>query len=474
MMKNNMDKPKEECGVYAIYGSDTYAIKYDMYYALYALQHRGEQSAGMAISYANIIEHYKDNGLVDDVFKDSVMKQLQDGDIALGHVRYGTKDTNIKNAQPMVYENQNGPFAICMNGRIINAPSLRQKLKEEGFLFSTESDVEVIAVLFNKLNAKNANMFIALKETLGYLKGAFSIAVMTTTSLIVARDQYGQKPLVLGKRFDDYHISSESCALEALGASVVRDIKPGEIMQINSAGIKSELFVKSKKVRPCIFEFIYTARSDSVIDGQSVYKARYQCGKELAKKIKIKADIVSGVPDSANVVARGFAVQSKIPFIDVLEKNRYVSRTFMQPTQIMRENAVKLKLNVNTANVNGKKIILIDDSIVRGTTSKKIVSLLKQHGAKEVHLVIASPMLKFSCYSGVDIKREGELIAANKTVSELTEIIGVDSLHFMTVKELVKCCSSGNFKTFCTACFDGKYPDDLNKEAVKEEELYGY
>ena len=302
------------------------------------------------------------------------------------------------------------------------------------------------------------------------LEGSFALGLMTANKLYAIRDRYGLRPMVVGQGADGYFISSESCGLDAIGVDLIRDVAPGEILSISSKGLESEFFAKAER-RPCIFEYVYTARADSYIDNRSVYEARYDCGRCLARKLKLKADIVAGVPDSANVAARGYAAESGIPYIDVLEKNRYVGRTFIQPNQFMRENSVKIKLNPHKHNIQGKEIILIDDSIVRGTTSKKIVDLLKKNGAKAVHMVIASPIVKHPCYTGIDIETYEELIGATRNADEIGKIIGADSLHFMDVEDLIASCSSGEYNTFCAACFDGKYPDDIENKLRKRKEI---
>lgn len=463
-----MDKPHDECGVYAIYSKKTTDLVRVLYYGLYALQHRGQESCGMAVTYANAMTYYKDKGLVNEVFNEDVIKALPEGDIALGHVRYASQDfAKAINAQPVVYTGRMGKFALAMNGKITNANILRKKLIAEGISFQTDIDCEVIANLINLNSSENgADIVKAVSE----LEGSFALVIMTTTELIAVRDRYGLRPMVLGKQDDDYYLASESCALDATGVDLIRDVKPGEILRINSKGLNSEIFASAER-RPCIFEYVYTARADSYIDDRSVYQARYDCGRKLAKKLMLEADIVAGVPDSANVAARGYAAESGIPYIDVLEKNRYVGRTFIQPNQYMRENSVKIKLNAHRHNIQGKSIILVDDSIVRGTTSKKIVELLKKSGAKAVHMVIASPIVKHPCYTGIDIETYDQLIGAYRNSDEINEIIGADSVHFMDVQDLIDSCSVGENKTFCSACFDGKYPDDIENKLKAREEI---
>lgn len=463
-----LDKPQDECGVFGIYSDKNTDLARVMYYGLYALQHRGQESCGIAVTHGMDISYYKNLGLVNEVFNEDIIQGLPQGDIALGHVRYASKGLkNAVNAQPVVYNGRFGMFALAMNGKITNAEILRKKLIEQGVTFQTNIDCEIIANLLN-LNTVDGicNIANAVKE----LEGSFAIGLMTATHLYAIRDRYGLRPMVLGEKDDCYYISSESCGLDAIGVDLIRDVKPGEILSISAKGIHSEFFAQETR-RPCIFEYVYTARADSFIDGKSVYEARYECGRRLAKKLQLKADIVAGVPDSANVAARGYAAESGIPYIDVLEKNRYVGRTFIQPNQYMRENSVKIKLNPHKHNIQGKEIILIDDSIVRGTTSRKIVEILKKSGAKAVHMVIASPIVKHPCYTGINIETYEELIGANRNAEEIGKIIGADSMHFMDVEDLIASCSTEENKTFCAACFDGKYPDDIENKLRNRKEI---
>ncbi len=468
--KIEFDKIQDECGIYGVYSNRlSDEIKYDVYYGLYALQHRGQESAGIAIVFSDEIHCYKNEGLVSNVLNEKILNKMVQTDLALGHVRYGTEEySNIENAQPMRFKGKAGAFAIAMNGKITNARILRAKERAEGALFHTNSDVEVIAHLINKF-VVDGDIVKGIEKAVEYLEGSFSIGIMTTNSIIAIRDRFGLRPLVIGNKFDDYYIASESCAFDATEVDLIRDVEPGEIIVIDHSGLRS-IKMKNIERRPCIFEYIYTARADSIIDGKSVYKARYECGLRLAKRLNIEADLVAGVPDSAVVAARGYAAGANLPYIDVLEKNRYIGRTFIQPTQLMRENSVKIKLNVHRANIEGKRVILVDDSIVRGTTSKKIIELIKHFGAKEVHLVIASPILKHPCYTGIDIESREQLIGAKMSLKEVCDSIGADSLHYMSIKDLVDCCKGPNGSTFCTACFDGDYPDNIEQKILQQRE----
>ncbi len=452
------DKPHDECGVFGVYSSTSRDLASTLYYGLYALQHRGQEAAGMAITTGNRIKYYKNIGLVSEVFA-SKLDQMPEGDIGLGHVLYDSRvkkgDNSVVNTQPIVCKGKMGFFSLAMNGKITNCEDLRSELIEEGCVFQTRLDIEVISALVNKYYDKN-DVIGGIKNAMDKLEGSFAIVLITTTELFAIRDKYGMRPLCYGKFFDDYYVSSESCAIDASEAKFVRDIEAGEILQIDASGEKS-VYLDGVNKHPCIFEFVYTARADSVIDGTSVYDARFNSGRMLARTFKEEVDIVAGVPDSALVAARGFAYESGIPYVDVLEKNRYVGRTFIQPSQNQRENSVRIKLNGHRANIQGKRIALVDDSLVRGTTSRKIVEMLKKLGAKEVHLILASPKVLHPCYTGIDIESYDQLLAANNTTQEMKKILGCDSLHFMKIEDLVKCCKSEHNKAFCSACFDKKY-----------------
>ena len=455
---NICDKPQDECGVFGIYSNQKRDLASTLYYGMYALQHRGQEAAGMAITDNDRIKYYKNIGLVSEVFEEKV-NEMPEGDIALGHVLYDSRvkkgENNVVNTQPIVFKGKAGFFSLAMNGKITNCEKLRQALIEEGCVFQTRIDIEVIGTLINKYCEKN-DIIAGLKKAFDKLEGSFAMVVITTTQLFAVRDRYGMRPLCYGKHFDEYYIASESCALDATEAKFVRDIEPGEILQIDSTGTKS-VFLDNINPHPCIFEYVYTARPDSVIDGTSVYEARFNCGRMIAKKFKHEVDLVAGVPDSAIVSARGFSMESGIPYVDVLEKNRYVGRTFIQPSQYEREASVKIKLNAHRMNIQGKRIALVDDSLVRGTTSKKIIELLKNLGAKEVHFILASPMVKHPCYTGIDIESYEELMAANYSLKEMEDKLGADSLTFMDIEDLVNCCKSDKICTFCSACFDKKY-----------------
>lgn len=453
------DKPQDECGVFGIYSSVSRDLANTLYYGLYALQHRGQEAAGMAITTVdNRIKYFKNIGLVSEVFG-SRLEQLPEGDIALGHVLYDSRvkkgENNVVNTQPIVLKGKMGFFSLAMNGKITNCEELRDELIQDGLIFQTRLDIEVISALINKYYVKD-NIIEGIKTAISKLEGSFAMVIITTTELFAVRDRYGMRPLCIGKFFDEYYVASESCAIDATEAKFIRDIDAGEILQINADGLKS-VYLDNIDKHPCIFEYVYTARADSIIDGSSVYEARFNCGRMLAKSFDKEVDIVAGVPDSALVAARGFAFESKLPYVDVLEKNRYVGRTFIQPSQGQRENSVRIKLNGHRANIQNKRIALVDDSLVRGTTSKKIVEMLKRLGAKEVHLILASPKVLHPCYTGIDIESYDQLLAANHSTKDMCAMLGCDSLTFMKIEDLTECCKSSSCKEFCSACFDKKY-----------------
>ena len=447
------DTFNEECGVFGIFSDEEQVLAKNVYLGLYALQHRGQDSGGIAVACGEKIVFHKSTGLIQEVFAHGELDGLPQGNIALGHVRYGASG-KIMNAQPLVFTGKCGMTAVASNGVLINDGALRKNLIDENVVFQTSLNTEIIAYLVNKYSGGDIvkGVLAAAPELLG----AFSFAVMTNDKLVAVRDPHGVRPFALGKISGGYVISSESCGLDAAGADFIRDIEPGEVLVISREGLAS-YELPGKGPGSCIFEYVYLARSDSVIDGCSVYEARKESGRILAKKYPVQADIVSGVPDSAVPSARGFSEVSGIPYVEALEKNRYVGRSFIQHGQNMRENTVSIKMNVLRANVKGKRVILVDDSIVRGTTSKKIVEILKQAGAREVHLRISSPPVKHTCPLGIDIKNEEMLIGARKTESEINEWLGSDSLRFLTEEDLLETVKTAK-NGFCTGCFNGKYP----------------
>lgn len=458
------DKLHEECGVMGIYSNNRDDVSQMVYYGLYALQHRGQESAGIAVSNKGIIDYHKKMGLVQEVFNPEIIDKLK-GNISIGHVRYSTTGANHpSNAQPLVVKYKNGTIALAHNGNLVNAGTIREILEDEGVVFQTSIDSEVVANLIARYHKDGVEK--AVRKVMEILKGSYALVIMTKDKLIGARDPFGIRPLCLGKIDGGYVLASESCALDTIGAEFVRDIDPGEIVVIDENGITSHPNDKWCKKNLCIFEFIYFARPDSKIDGTSVYLARREAGRILAKEYPVDADIVISVPDSGTVAAIGYAEESGIPYSEGLIKNRYVGRTFIQPAQKLREQGVKLKLNVLKENVEGKRIVLVDDSIVRGTTSRQIVDMLKNAGAKEVHVRVSSPPVKFPCYFGIDTPSRRHLVASSKTIEEIRDMIHADSLGYLSIEGLIK--TTGNQQNgFCLACFNEDYPMEVPREGNK-------
>lgn len=452
-----MDEKHEECGVFGVYSHENRNVAHTAYYGLYALQHRGQESAGIAVAYADKIAYYKGMGLVPEVFAGGALDELPEGDIAIGHVRYSTTGASqLLNAQPVVFSGKCGKLAVAHNGNLTNTKQLRDELIATNAVFQTSIDSEVIAVLINSLS--DGDVLTGVKRACAKLQGSYALTIMTTNKLIAVRDPYGIRPLCIGTKDGDVIVASETCALDAVGANFLRDVKHGEIVVVDSEGIHSyTMDGVSEKGCMCIFEYVYFARHDSVLDGYSVYEARKQAGKLLAQNFPVKADLVSGVPDSGNVAARGYAEESGIPFVEALAKNRYVGRTFIQPDQRQRENSLNVKMNALRGNVRGKRVILIDDSIVRGTTMRKIIKMLRDAGATEVHIRICSPVIKHPCHLGIDIQTYSQLIGAYKNEDEICESLGADSVRYLTVEQLLSTCE-GTKTGFCLGCFNGKYP----------------
>ena len=466
------DSMHEECGVFGVYSPETRDVAHTVYYGLYALQHRGQESGGIAVAYANTIRYYKGMGLIPEVFANGHLQELPEGDIAIGHVRYSTTGaSSLLNAQPIVFTGKCGKMALAHNGNLTNTKQLREDLIADNAVFQTSIDSEVIALLINKYS--DGDIVKGVLAACERIRGAYALVVMTADKLIAVRDPHGIRPLVLGKCLDDTVVASETCALDAVCASYSRDVQPGEVVVVDAQGERSYfLDTSEKKSASCIFEYVYFARPDSIIDGLSVYAARKAAGRILARNNKhIKADLVSGVPDSGLVAAKGYSEESGIPFVEALAKNRYVGRTFIQPDQRMREHSVSVKMNALRANIEGKSVIIIDDSIVRGTTSRKIVKMLRDGGAREVHMMASSPVVKHPCHLGIDIETYSQLIGANKSVKEICDYIGADSLTYMTVPQLKEACR-GCKNGFCTGCFDGNYPyslEDYQADKLKFE-----
>jgi len=463
-----LDKPQDECGVFGIYAADDDVdVARLTHFALFALQHRGQESCGIAVNDNETIVYHKNLGLVPEVFDDVILNHLK-GHVAVGHVRYAKNAENSReNAQPLVSKYVKGTLTIAMNAALVNANSLREELDKQGVFFQGNSDAEVIAHLIAKERLFTHSVEDSLKKIMKKISGAYALVVMTPTKLIAVRDPLGMKPLSIGKVGNSYVIASETVAFDTINAEFIRDVLPGEIVSITEDGLTSVPPETTTEGKMCIFEHIYIARPDSVIEGASVYEARKEAGRYLAKEHPVDADVVIAVPDSGIGAAIGYSEESKIPYEVGLMKNRYVARTFIQPTQEMRENAVRIKLNAIKSVVNGKRVIMVDDSVVRGTTSKRIVKLLKDAGAKEVHMRVASPQYLHPCYFGTDVGSTSELFAVGKTVEEMAEIIGVDSLGFLSLENMLK-SPVGTKTKFCTACFDGVYPLDVSEVATEE------
>jgi len=450
----------EECGVFGVYDFDNNDVTSTIYYGLFALQHRGQESCGIAVSDTKgpkgKVELYKDMGLVNEVFTPEKLERLH-GDIGIGHVRYSTAGSSTReNAQPLVINYVKGTLALAHNGNLINALELREELSYTGAIFQTTIDSEVIAYHIARERLNVPSVELAVKNAMKKIKGAYSLIIMSPRKLIGARDPFGFHPLCIGKRDNCYFLSSETCALDAVDAEFVRDVLPGEIVTITPDGIASDLTMCQEKKAKCIFEYIYFARPDSNMDGISVYESRIMAGRILAKSYPVEADLVVGVPESGNAAALGYSMQSGIPYGMAFVKNGYVGRTFIKPKQEQRETSVRIKLNVLAEVVRGKRIIMIDDSIVRGTTSERIVKMLKSAGATQVHVRISSPPFMNPCYYGTDIPSGEQLIAYNRTVEEIGDMIGADSLGYIDANRLSEMVQGNT--DFCDACFTGNYP----------------
>lgn len=465
-----MAEIKEACGVIGMYGPEGENVANSLYYGLTALQHRGQEACGMAVSRTdkergNVCFH-KDLGLVSEVLTKEVLDKM-DGNIGLGHVRYSTTGASVaKNAQPLVLSYIKGTLALAHNGNLINTPELKWELIQNGAIFHTTTDSEVIAFHIARERVHSATVEEAVYKTALKIKGGYALVIMSPRKLIGVRDPYGLKPLCLGKREDTYVLASESCALVSVGASFVRDILPGEVVTISGGEIHSQMLPKEERCAHCVFEYIYFARLDSTIDGVKVYDARIRAGKMLAQAYPVEADLVTGVPESGLPAAQGYAQESGIPFGLAFYKNSYIGRTFIKPTQTERESAVRMKLNVLESAVRDKRIVLVDDSIVRGTTIANLIRLLKEAGAREVHVRISSPPFLYPCYYGTDVPSNSQLIAANHSEEAIREMIGADSLGYMRREDLEK---MADHLPLCKACFDGAYPMECGGESQRGE-----
>ena len=458
----------EECGVFGVYDLDGGDVASTIYYGLFALQHRGQESCGIAVSDTKgpkgKVLSSKGMGLVNEVFDSEKLEKLK-GNIGVGHVRYSTAGaSNGQNVQPLVLNYVKGILMLAHNGNLVNAPELRKELEYTGAIFQTTIDSEVIAYHIARERLKTGTVEEAVKNAMKKLKGAYSLVISSPRKLIGARDPFGFRPLVIGKRDNSYLLASETCALNAVGATFVRDVKPGEIVMLDKNGITSDESLCRVKPARCIFEYIYFARPDSRIDNVSVYASRIKAGRFLAMDSAVDADLVVGVPESGNAAALGYSLQSGIPYGTAFVKNGYVGRTFIKPKQSSRESSVRVKLNVLKEAVNGKRIIMIDDSIVRGTTSDRIVKMLRDAGATEVHVRISSPPFLWPCYFGTDIPEREQLIAYNRSIEEIRDIIGADTLGYLKVERLHEMVEGLNI---CEGCFTGKYPLEPPKEDIR-------
>lgn len=460
----------EECGVFGAYDMDGGDVAPSIYYGLFALQHRGQESCGIAVTDTygeRKVRSKKGLGLVNEVFNEEALQILQ-GNLGVGHVRYSTAGgTRVENAMPLVINYVKGTLAIAHNGNLTNAIELRKELEYTGAIFQTTIDSEVIAyhIARERLNVKKAED--AVKNAMKKIKGAYALVVSSPRKLIGARDPYGFKPLCIGKRGNTYFLASESCAIAAVDGEFIRDVEPGEIVSITKHGIKSDLSmaINPKKQARCIFEYIYFARTDSTIDNVNVYHSRIIAGKALAESYPVDADLVVGVPDSGLVAAKGYSEQSGIPYGMAFHKNSYVGRTFIKPKQSQRESSVKIKLNVIDEVVKDKRIVMVDDSIVRGTTCANIIKMLKKAGAKEVHVRISSPPFLYPCYFGTDVPSNEQLIAHSHTTEEIRKMIGADSLGYMEVEKLKDMMGGLGY---CDACFTGEYPTKVPGKDVSQ------
>ena len=455
-MYEKVPKWKEECGIYGVY-SPTEDVSEMTYLGLFALQHRGQESAGIALTDGAWIDVKKGMGLVTEVFR-SELPHLDHAQIAIGHVRYATTGFSLAaNAQPLRVNYAGGALALAHNGDFTNAAWIRRDLESKGTVFQTTIDSEVFVHLIAR--SQKATIEERILETAQKVRGAFCLTIMTENKLIGVRDPQGFRPLCIGRTEEGgWVLSSETCALDVNGASFVRDVLPGEMVVVENGALRSYRFTNGQDVASCIFEYIYFARPDSIIDGQSVHAARFEMGRVLARESGLRGDVVISVPDSGTTAATGFAYETGIPFAEGLIKNRYIGRTFIQPTQKQRDTAVKLKLSPVRSVVEGKSVIMVDDSIVRGTTSGKIVRLLRNAGAREIHVCISSPPITDPCYYGIDTSVRKELISATKSLEEIRDFIGADSLHFISIEGLRTCVPALNPDHMCYACFNNQYP----------------
>ena len=452
--------------VLGIFGAETENVASSVYYGLYALQHRGQASAGIVVNDDGLFRVYKDSGLVNEVFTPAVLSGLGLGQMALGNVRYGTSASKDRiNAEPILVNHSKGKMAIALDGKLVNGAEMKCEMELKGSIFHTANDAEIISAVIIRERICSSSIEEAVCKAMEKLEGAYSLVVMSPQKMIAARDKRGFHPLCIGQRADgEYFVSSESCALNAMGATFVRDVLPGEIVVFSKEGVRSITdHCGKEKQSLCVFEYLYTSRPDSVIEGCSVHLARKRAGAMLAKAYPIPADVVIGVPDSGLDAALGYSEQSGVPYGIGLIKNKYIGRTFIDPGQNVREDKVRIKLNPVAETVRGKRVILVDDSIVRGTTSARTVKLLREAGAKEIHLLSSAPAFLNPCYYGTDISSRDSLIACNHTAEEIEKIIGVDTVGFLPLEDVFKLYEGGACQGCCAACFSGEYPTEPPK-----------
>lgn len=470
-----MSSLREECGVFGIYSQTRYDVASSVYYGLFALQHRGQESAGIVVNDDGVFHSYRELGLVNDVFTPEILAGLGDGNMAVGHVRYGTAGTtginSRTNSQPIVINHIKGNMALADNGCLTNYADLREELELGGAIFHSRSDAEIISYVITRERLTAPSIEEAVNRAMNRLKGAYSLIIMSPSKMMAVRDPNGFHPLCYGIREDgSYIVASETCALNAVGATPIRDVEPGEILVFDRNGVRSITdHCGTAEKSLCVFEYVYFARPDSVVDTCSVHEARARAGEFLAQEHPVEADVVIGVPDSGLDAAIGYSRASGIPYGLGFLKNKYIGRTFIAPGQSIREDKVRIKLNPISSVVNGKRVVMIDDSIVRGTTSKKIVKLLREAGATEVHMRVSAPPFIAPCYYGTDIDSKDVLIACNHTLEEMCEIIGVDSLGFLSLEHVKQMAQGPGCTGFCTACFTEKYPTEVPDKIYKNK-----
>lgn len=453
--------------VFGILGTETASVASSVYYGLYSLQHRGQASCGIVVNDDGVFHAYKDSGIVNEVFTPTILKSLGEGQLAIGNVRYGTADTKDRiNAEPIVVNHSKGKMAISFDGKLVNGIALKREMELQGSIFHTGNDAEIISAVIIKERIQSGSIEEAVCKAMTKLKGAYSLLIMSPQKLIAARDIHGMHPLCFGKRDDgEYVVSSETCALNAVGATLVRDVEAGEVVVFSKEGVRSITEHCGGEERLCVFEYLYTARPDSVIADCSVHLARKRAGAFLAKAHPVEADVVIGAPDSGIDAAIGYAEESGIPYGLGLIKNKYIGRTFIDPGQNVREDKVKIKLNPVKETVEGKRVVLVDDSIVRGTTMIRVVKLLRDAGVKEIHIRSSAPEFLNPCYYGTDIGSRAELIACKYTPQEMAKLFGADSVGFLPLEAVFELGKSGKCKGYCAACFNGDYPTEIPTES---------